>query len=348
MLATSPDWFSYTWFMPYQLNSFYWENSFYLYFTPVIPFLFLIRGLIQVRLRTRMDIALPTWFVKQWGMVGLLRLIPHSLILASITLILVALARPQKIDEEIEQTVEGIDIALLMDISESMLLEDFSPNRLEAAKKVASDFLDGRGRDRIGLVVFSGKSYSLSPLTLDYTLLKNLLKTVNSELIAESGTAIGNAILTGINRLRESDSKSKIMILLSDGDNTAGSVDPILASQLAYSYNIKIYSIGIGKDGSVAVGKDSLNNTICAESILDETTLRKIAELTEGRFFRASNNTALKDIFLLIDRYEKAPIKESRFKDKKDFYYVYLTWAIVLFLCWLLTKNTFLSNSLED
>ncbi len=348
MQASNLDWFSYTWFMPSQLNSFYWDNIFYLYFIPVIPFLFLIRGLIQVRLRTRLDIALPTKYTTEWSMVGLLRLIPHSLILISITLMLVALARPQKIDEEIEQTVEGIDILLLMDISESMQLEDFTPNRLEAAKKVATEFVEGRGRDRIGLVVFSGESYSLSPLTLDYTLVKNYLKEVNSKLIEESGTAIGNAILTGINRMRESSSKSKIMILLSDGDNTAGSVDPILASQLAYAYNIKIYTIGIGKDGSVAVGKDSLNNAIYAESILDETTLRKIAEVTEGKFFRASNNMALKDIFLMIDHYEKGPIKESRFKDKKDFYYVYLTWAIVFFLAWLFTKNTFLSNSLED
>ena len=348
MPVTSPDWFSYTWFTPSQINGFYWENSFYLYFIPVVPFLFLIRGLIQVRLRTRLDIALPAKYIQKWSMVGLLRLIPHSLILTSITFIIVALARPQKIDEEIEQTVEGIDILLLMDISESMLLEDFNPNRLEAAKKVATEFVDGRGRDRIGLVVFAGESYSLSPLTLDYSLVKNYLKTVNSQLIPESGTAIGNALLTGINRMRESDSKSKIMILLSDGDNTAGSVDPVLASQLAYAYNIKIYTIGIGKDGTVPVGKDSLNNTIYAESILDETTLRKIAELTEGKFFRASNNMALKDIFLLIDHYEKGHIKESRFKDKKDFYYVYLTWAIVFFLGWLLTKNTFLSNSLED
>src|SRR6185437_8307120 len=196
------DWFSYTWFTPSQLNDFYWENIFYLYFIPVIPFLFLIRGLIQVRLRTRLDVALPTRYTQQWSMVGLLRLIPHSLILTAIILMLVALARPQKIDEEIEQTVEGIDILLLMDISESMMLEDFTPNRLEAAKKVATEFVEGRGRDRMGLVVFSGQSYSLSPLTLDYALLKNYLKDVNPELIEESGTAIGNAILTGINRMR--------------------------------------------------------------------------------------------------------------------------------------------------
>jgi Ca-activated chloride channel family protein len=257
-------------------------------------------------------------------------------------MILIALARPQKIHDQIEQWSEGIDILLLIDVSESMLLEDFTPNRLEASKNVAQEFVKGRHHDKIGLVIFSGDALSLSPLTSDYGLLNSFIKDVKQALIPSGGTAIGNAIGVGINRLRESNNKSKVMILLSDGDNTSGQLDPLLAAKLAYAYNIKIYTIGIGKDGLVPYGKTNV------ESSLNEATLRKIAETSEGKYYRASDMNGLKEIFQLIDKYEKAEIKETKFQDTDDYYQIYLIWGILFFLCWLFLKNTFLSNALED
>src|SRR3982750_3378990 len=161
----------------------------------------------------------------------------------SVMLIFTALARPQKTNEKVEQWTEGIDIMIALDISQSMLMEDFTPNRLEAAKKVALNFINGRKQDRIGLVVFSGDAFSLTPLTTDYDLLKTYLNELNFDMIEKMGTAIGSAMAVVTNRMRESDSKSKVCILLSDGENTAGNIDPIKASQLAAAYGIKIYTI---------------------------------------------------------------------------------------------------------
>ena len=169
-----------------------------------------------------------------------------------------------------------------------------------------------------------------------------------SKLIESSGTAIGSALAVATNRMQESDSKSKVLILLSDGDNNAGNLDPITAAKLAQAYGIKIYSIGIGKEGRVPFGKDFFGRTNYEENILDETTLRKIAEIGEGEFFRVSNNRALEEVFSRIDRMEKAEIKETRFKDTTDYYTIYLKWAIIFFLMWLLLKSTFVTNVLQD
>jgi Ca-activated chloride channel homolog len=213
---------------------------------------------------------------------------------------------------------------------------------------VARIFIKGRQHDRIGIVVFKGEAYSLSPLTNDYSLLNSFINDINFDMIQASGTAIGSAISVGINRMRESNSKSRIMILLSDGENTAGNISPFMASELAHAFDIKIYSIGIGKDGTIAFGKDTKGQTQYAESFMDESTLRKIAENADGKFFRASNNNALNDVFLFIDKHEKGEVLENRFKDNKDYYEIYLSWACLFFLLWLFTKSTFLSNALED
>jgi Ca-activated chloride channel family protein len=255
---------------------------------------------------------------------------------------LIALARPQKIEDEVKQVTQGIDIMLVLDISESMGLEDLKPNRLESAKNVAREFINGRTSDRIGIVVFAGEAYSLSPLTTDYKLLNDFIASIKPDMIASAGTAIGDALGTGINRLKNSANKSKVIILLSDGDNTAGSLDPITVAKLGFAYGIKTYAIGIGRDGMVPY-----NNTMI-ESSLNENTLRKIAEIGEGKFFRASNASSLKEIFRNIDKYEKGEITESRFRNTEDFYHIYLIWGIVFFLCWLFLKITFLSNALED
>jgi Ca-activated chloride channel family protein len=237
---------------------------------------------------------------------------------------------------------------LAVDISQSMQISDFTPNRLEAAKDVAIDFIDGRIQDRIGLVVFSGDAFSLAPLTTDYNLLKSYIREIDFSMIENRGTAIGSAIGVVTNRMRESTAQSKVCILLSDGDNTAGNIDPITAAELAAAYGIKMYTIVVGKEGMVPYGKDFFGRPNMIENTVDETTMRKIAEIAEGEFFRVSDNQALQQVFDKIDQYEKAEIKETRFKDTADYYYYYLTWGIVLLLLWLFTKSTFISNVLQD
>jgi Ca-activated chloride channel family protein len=279
---------------------------------------------------------------------NLIRFFPELVLSIVIALLLIALARPQRTNEKVEQWTEGIDIMIALDISQSMQIEDFKPNRLEAAKDVARDFIKGRKQDRIGLVVFSGDAFSLAPLTTDYDLLKNYLNDISFEMIESRGTAIGSALAVVTNRMRESESKSKVCILISDGDNTAGNIDPITSAELAGAYNIKLYTIVVGQEGMVPFGKDFFGRPQMVENTVDESTMRKIAEIGGGEFFRVTDNEALKNVFKRIDQYEKAEIKESRFKDTSDFYFIYLKWAIVLFLLWLLLKSSFLSNVLQD
>ena len=277
-----------------------------------------------------------------------LRFVPEFLFMIILILVLTALARPQKSNEKVEQWTEGIDIMIALDISQSMQIEDFQPNRLEAAKQVARDFINGRVQDRIGLVVFSGDAYSLAPLSTDYELLFSYLDEIGFDMIENRGTAIGSALAVATNRMRESNSKSKVMILISDGENTAGNIDPITAAELAAGYDIKLYTIIVGKEGLVPFGKDLFGRPNMVSNSIDETTMRKIADIGNGEFFRVNDNQALKQVFNKIDQYEKAEIKETRFKDTSDYYQVYLMWAIVLYLLWLLTKSTFLSNALQD
>jgi Ca-activated chloride channel family protein len=203
-------------------------------------------------------------------------------------------------------------------------------------------------QDRIGIVVFSGDAFSLAPLTTDYKLLNSYLDEISFEMIESRGTAIGSALAVVTNRMRESKSKSKVCILLSDGDNTAGNIDPITAAELAAAYDIKIYSIIVGQEGLVPFGKDYFGRPNMVENTIDETTMRNIADIGAGQFFRVTDNEALKNVFDRIDKYEKAAIQETRFKDTSDYYYIYLQWAAILFVIWLLLKSSFISNALQD
>lgn len=345
-VATS-NWLSLEWFQPFTFQQYEWQYKQLLWLLVIIPMVFLVKYLVQSRFKQKLLIALPKSSLK-WNPVSLFRFIPDILLAGILGLIVVSLARPQKTNEKVEQWTEGIDIMLTIDISESMQIEDFRPNRLEAAKETALNFIEGRFQDRIGIVIFSGEAYSLAPLTLDYDLLKNYIKDIDFEMIENRGTAIGSALAVGTNRMRESDSKSKVLILLSDGDNTAGNIDPITAAELAHAYGIKIYTIAIGKEGRVPFGTDFFGRTRYVENTLDETNLRKIAEIGEGQFFRVSDNQALENVFELIDKYEKAEIKETRFKDTTDFYVVYLKWAVMLLLLWMALKSTFMANVLQD
>lgn len=341
-------WYSPEWFTPSAFNSFDWENGFVLYLIPVVFFLYLLKLLLGNRIGQKLAVALPKREIeKHWS--SYLRFVPNILMVLTLINLLFAVARPQRTNEQVEQWSEGIDIALVIDISESMRIEDFKPNRLEAAKQTARDFIAGREQDRIGLVIFSGDAFSLSPLTTDYELLfKFIDEEIDFNKIENRGTAIGSAIAVGTNRMRESEAASKVMILLSDGDNTAGNIDPITAAELAAAYDIKIYSIGIGKEGKVPFGKDFFGRPNYVENTLDETTLREIAKIGSGEFYRVSDNEALINVFELIDEYEKAEIKETRYQNTTDFYPIYLKWALSFLILFLFSKSTFMGNILED
>ncbi|MEP2667681.1 MAG: VWA domain-containing protein [Cyclobacteriaceae bacterium] len=340
-------WYSLSWFYPSTLQGFAWATPLYLYLLFLVPVLFILRWLFKYFFNQKLPVALVKSDLKSTP-INLIRLIPDFILAFILALVLVALARPQKTNEKVEQWTEGIDIILAIDISQSMQIEDFTPNRLEAAKDVARDFIEGRIQDRIGIVVFSGDAFSLAPLTTDYELLNAYLDEISFDMIENRGTAIGSAMAVVTNRMRESESKSKVCILLSDGDNTAGNIDPITAAELAAAYDIKTYTIVVGKEGLVPFGKDYFGRPHMVENTVDETTMRDIAKISNGEFFRVTDNQALKNVFEKIDQYEKAEIKETRFKDTADFYFVYLRWAMLLLLIWLLLKSSFLSNVLQD
>lgn len=340
-------WYSLTWFSPSTLNSFSWAEPLFLWSIILIPLIFIARWTFRYFFNQKLPVALVKSDLKSTPFT-LVRLLPELILSIVITLVLIALARPQKTNEKVEQWTEGIDIILAIDISQSMQIEDFTPNRLEAAKDVARDFIKGRSQDRIGIVVFSGDAFSLAPLTTDYDLLNSYLDEISFDMIENRGTAIGSAMAVVTNRMRESESKSKVCILLSDGDNTAGNIDPITAAELAAAYNIKTYTIVVGKEGMVPFGKDYFGRPQMVENTVDETTMRKIASISSGEFFRVTDNEALKRVFDRIDQYEKAEIKETRFKDTADFYFIYVRWAILFFLLWMLLKSTFMSNILQD
>lgn len=338
---------SWEWFTPATFRSFEWENLWALHLLWLIPLIMLLRKFIKLLKKPVLELSIPKMVSKSnpWTY---LRLIPTLCFLISLWMIAIALARPQRSNEKVEQYTEGIDIMIVMDISESMDLQDFEPNRLEAAKETAIQFINGRLGDRIGMVIFAGEAYSLSPLTTDYSLLTDLIQDINFDMMDAKGTAIGSAIASATNRMRESESKSKVMVLLSDGDNNAGNVDPIFAAELATAMEIKIYTIAVGKDGMVPYGTDFFGRPQMIESYLNETTLRDIARIGKGEFFRASDDQALENIFMQIDQMEKAEIIESRYRETLDFYRVYLFWGILFLLAWLGLKNTFINNFLLD
>lgn len=340
-------WYSLSWFSPSTLKGFTWENAPFLYAILAVPLLFIARWVFRHYFNQKLPVALVKSDLKNSPLTWI-RIIPELILAVVLTLILVGLARPQKTNEKVEQWTEGIDIMLAIDISQSMQIEDFQPNRLEAAKDVARDFIKGRIQDRIGIVVFSGDAFSLAPLTTDYDLLNSYLNDISFDMIESRGTAIGSALAVVTNRMRESESKSKVCILLSDGDNTAGNIDPITSAELAAAYEIKMYTIIVGQEGMVPFGKDYFGRPNMVENTIDETTMRKIAEIGSGEFFRVTDNEALKNVFDRIDQYEKAEIKETRFKDTADYYHIYLQWALAFLILWLFLKSSFLSNVLQD
>ncbi|MDZ7266383.1 MAG: VWA domain-containing protein [candidate division KSB1 bacterium] len=251
----------------------------------------------------------------------------------AIALVIVALARPQSGQTEEEVTTEGIDIMLALDISSSMLAEDFRPkNRIEAAKLVAEQFITGRRSDRIGMVVFAARSFTQCPLTLDYGILINFLKKVDVGMV-DDGTAIGLGMATAIDRLRNSKAKSKVVILLTDGVNNAGEIDPLTAARVAQAFNIRFYTIGVGTRGQALYPvQDPIfgKRYVPMPVEIDEATLTKIAELTKGRYFRATDRQSLEKIFAEIDRLEKTKIEVKQFTRYRELFVYWLAVALGL------------------
>lgn len=341
------EFFSWSWFLPETFKTYEWENPWILNLVWIIPLFMLIRKFVKFLKNPVLELSLPKKISRNnpWTY---LRLIPTGFFFITLILIVVALGRPQRSNERVEQFTEGIDIILVMDISESMDLQDFTPNRLEASKKTAIDFINGRFGDRIGMVVFAGEAYSLAPLTNDYELLSDLISEISFDMMEAKGTAIGSAIASATNRMKDAESASKVLILLSDGESNAGNVDPLFAAQLASALDIKIYTIAVGKDGMVPYGTDFFGRPQMVESYLDETTLREIAKIGNGQFFRASDGGALQTIFDEINTLEKTEILENRYKETADYYRVYLFWAMVFFFFWMMAKSSFLNNFLLD
>jgi Ca-activated chloride channel family protein len=259
--------------------------------------------------------------------------VPVALRLAALALFIVALARPQSATSGENISTEGIDIVLLLDISGSMLAEDFTPNRIEAAKQVAQEFIDGRRNDRIGLVIFSAQSFTQCPLTTDYPVLKSLLREVKNGMIAD-GTAIGLAIANGVNRLKDSKAKSKVMILLTDGVNNRGEIDPITAAKIAATYGIRVYTVGVGAQGEAPYPVQTpfgiQRRLIPAE--LDEKTLTTISDMTGGKYFRATDNRTLKAIYKEIDQMERSKIEVTAYKRYAELFYGWLAGGLLLLL----------------
>jgi len=341
------DWYSIEWFLPSTFASYEWENAAFLYMLPLVPLIFILRSLWRKYYGQKVAVALVKSDLKP-GKYTWIRFVPEVLICCVAALLLIALARPQRSNEKSEQWTEGIDIMIALDVSQSMEIEDFTPNRLAAAKKVAREFIQGRLQDRIGLVIFSGDAYSLSPLSTDYKLLYTYLDMIDFSMIDTKGTAIGSALAVSINRMRESSSKSKVCILISDGESNAGNIDPMTSAELAAGYGIKVYTILVGKEGLVPFGRDLFGRPQMVPNTVDETTMRKIAETGNGEFFRAGDNKALEQVFKKIDQYEKAEIKETRFRDTSDFYQIYLTWSLLFMALWILCKAAFIASPIED
>lgn len=276
----------------------------------------------------------------QRGLTTLWKFLP-ALKVASLLFLIIALARPQTGQTEKELLTKGIDIMLTIDVSGSMRAEDFKPNRLEAAKRVLKKFIKGRKYDRIGLVVFSGISYTQAPLTIDYGILISHLNKLKFGMI-EDGTAIGMTIANCVNRLRYSKARSKVIILLTDGVNNMGSIDPITAARAAQAMNIRIYTIGVGQRGKVPYPQETIfgKQYIFEENTFNEDDLVKIANITDGKYFRATNPKALEDIYFKIDELEKTKLKVKQHVRYNESFMGFLTFSLLLLAAFIVLENT--------
>ncbi|MCD4736434.1 MAG: VWA domain-containing protein [Bacteroidales bacterium] len=265
----------------------------------------------------------------------------YLLRIIAIGLLIIALARPQTSSTRQDVTIEGIDIIMALDVSGSMLAQDLKPDRLEAAKTVASEFISGRPDDRFGLVIFSGETFTQCPLTTDQAIVKNLFRDIKSGMI-EDGTAIGDGLATAVNRLKDSKAISKVIILLTDGVNNMGSLDPVSSAEIAKLYGIRIYTIGVGTMGTAPYPFQTQFGIQYqqVEVKIDEELLKKVTQMTDGKYFRATSNRKLREIYNEIDKLEKSKIDVTEFRKEKEEFFIFALIAIILFTIEILLRNT--------
>jgi len=262
--------------------------------------------------------------------------------LVVVGLIIIVLARPQSSNKWEQVTTEGIDVVMCMDVSGSMRAMDFKPNRLEASKNVGIEFVNARQNDRFGLVVFAGESFTQCPMTTDRAVVINFMKDIDFGVI-EDGTAIGMGLATAVNRVKESRAKSKVIILLTDGVNNRGDVGPVTAAEIAASFGIRVYTIGIGSQGTAPVPvQDAFGRTVTRSMPveIDEDVLKKIAETTDGTYFRATDNHKLREIYQQIDQMEKTRLDVKQFSKKKEEYFPFLLAAMLILLFEIMLRYT--------
>lgn len=265
--------------------------------------------------------------------------VPFILRVIALTMIILVLARPQTTNNWQNTEVEGIDIMLAMDVSTSMLAEDLKPNRIEAAKQVAAEFINGRPNDNIGLTIFAGESFTQCPLTVDHAVLLNLFRGIKGDIaqrgLIEDGTAIGMGIANAVTRLKDSKAKSKVIILLTDGTNNRGDISPLTAAEIAKSFGIRIYTIGVGTNGMAPYPYPTVAGVqyVQVPVEIDEATLTQIAGTADGNYFRATSNSKLEEVYREIDKLEKTKLNVKEYSKRQE---EYQWFALVAFLCVLL------------
>jgi Ca-activated chloride channel homolog len=271
-----------------------------------------------------------------------LRHVPFILRTLAISFIIIALARPQASNSWRTQNTEGIDIMMAIDVSGTMLSKDLKPNRIEAAKTVATEFISSRPNDNIGLVVFASESFTQCPLTTDHAVLINLFQAVNFGMIAD-GTAIGLGLANAVNRIKDSKAKSKVIILLTDGSNNSGDIAPATAAEIAKTFGIRVYTVGIGSHGMVEMPMMTPMGIQyqLAQSEFDEKSLQDIANTTGGKYFRATDNSKLRLIYQEIDKLEKTKISVREYSKKEEQFYVFSLLAFIMLVLEVLLRNTY-------
>jgi len=324
-------------------------NPEYFILLGVIPIIILWNYLNRDKLNNSIKFSNSEAFKNSSNIYSILKVSLRYLRMISLVLIITALARPQVIDTSTRvKTNSGVDIIMAIDVSASMLAKDLKPNRLDALKNVADEFIKNRETDRIGLVEYAGESYTKTPLTTDKSITLKSLREIKYNNIIEGGTAIGMGLATSVNRIKDSKAKSKVIILLTDGVNNAGFIDPITAAELAKEFQIKIYSIGLGTNGLALspVGIDARGkfNYANIQVEIDEKLLTQISEMTGGKYFRATDNERLKEIYSDIDKLEKTEIEEFKYYSVDEKFRYFLVPAILLIVFELIMKLTILRS----
>lgn len=324
-------------------------NPEYFILLGVIPIIILWNYFNRDKLNNSIKFSNSEAFKNSSNIYSILKVSLRYLRMISLVLIITALARPQVIDTSTRvKTNSGVDIIMAIDVSASMLAKDLKPNRLDALKNVADEFIKNRVTDRIGLVEYAGESYTKTPLTTDKSITLRSLREIKYNNIIEGGTAIGMGLATSVNRIKDSKAKSKVIILLTDGVNNAGFIDPITAAELAKEFQIKIYSIGLGTNGLALspVGIDARGkfNYANIQVEIDEKLLTQISEMTGGKYFRATDNERLKEIYSDIDKLEKTEIEEFKYYSVDEKFRYFLVPAILLIVFELIMKLTILRS----